>query len=143
LDTTEILFAIDVGTTYCKAALFGLDGSLLRAASRVTPVERAPAGHAYIDPQALWQAIVDVIRELTRPGLPGPLAAIGIASMAETGLLIDRDSRIARTPLIPGSTRQRPPGRAPENRGRSAGTFLPGRYPAEFQVQPGQDPVAA
>jgi sugar (pentulose or hexulose) kinase len=101
LDTAEILFAIDVGTTHCKAALFGQDGRLLRVASRSTPVERAPAGQAYIDPQALWQAIVDVIRELASSGLPGPLAAIGIASMAETGLLIDRNSRIARTPLIP------------------------------------------
>jgi len=101
IHSTPGLLGIDVGTTHCKAALFGLDGSLLRLASRATPVERTPAGYASIDPQALWQAVAGAIREVAGSGLPGPLVAIGITSMAETGLLIDRATRAVRTPLIP------------------------------------------
>ncbi|MBN1146463.1 MAG: hypothetical protein JXA78_04355 [Anaerolineales bacterium] len=98
------LLGIDVGTTHCKAGLFALDGSALRIARRDNRARRAPQGYAYFDPGELWEAVVSAVAELMawagEEGLEPP-AAVGIASMAESGLLVDRRTGEARTPIYP------------------------------------------
>lgn len=98
----DTLLGIDVGTTHCKAGLFRLDGGLIRVSSRLTPLRRSPDGYAFYDPQELWATVVAAIREVVN-GLEwgGTILAIGIASMAETGLLIDQQSGAPRSPLLP------------------------------------------
>jgi xylulokinase len=102
----KTLLAIDLGTTHCKAGLFGLDGRALYLASRDNPVQRHPAGYVYYDPTDLWHRVQAMLMEIEgwrkengkermRP------CAVGVASMAETGLLFDPERRILRTPFIP------------------------------------------
>lgn len=94
------LLGIDVGTTHCKAGLFDREGRTVKIATRSTITSRAPEGFAYYDPDTLWTTITDVIREVVADSHDS-VQAVGIASMAEGGLLIDRKTGQARTPLIP------------------------------------------
>lgn len=93
------ILAIDIGTTHCKAGLFALDGTALKIATRPMVTQRAPSGETFFDPEALWANASDVIRKAVDAA--GPIAAIGIASMAETGLLVDRRTGAARSFFVP------------------------------------------
>ncbi|MFM8319408.1 MAG: FGGY family carbohydrate kinase, partial [Chloroflexota bacterium] len=98
---------IDLGTTHTKAGLFDETGRALQIAARPALVERSPHGYSYYDPERLWQALQALLDELLAPGsgLPNSAerlpAAVGVASMAETGLLLDPHSGAARAPLLP------------------------------------------
>ncbi len=61
---------------------------------------RLPDGITVFDPDMLWALVQGMLSE-TLDALDAPLVAIGVASMAETGLLVDRSSGAARTPLLP------------------------------------------
>ena len=93
--------AIDVGTTHCKAGLYALDGAALAIASRPTPRARTAAGAVVFSPEALWQAVAAVVAEVLAAAGGRAVAAVGVASMAETGLLVDRRSGEPLTPLLP------------------------------------------
>ena len=95
------ILAIDIGTTHCKAGLFALNGAALKIAKVPMAVQHTPSGEAYFDPEALWGTVCTVIRKAA--GSAGSIAAVGIASMAETGLLVDRHTGEARSFLSPGS----------------------------------------
>ena len=62
-------------------------------------VQRAPSGEAYFDPEGVWLTACAVIREATASA--DAIGAIGIASMAETGLLMDRRTGEARSVFVP------------------------------------------
>ena len=93
------ILAIDIGTTHCKAGLFALDGTALKIAKRPMVTQRASSGEAYFDPEALWTTVCTVIRKVVAAA--GPIAAVGIASMAETGLLLGRRTGAARSFFVP------------------------------------------
>ncbi|MDX9952810.1 MAG: ROK family protein [Anaerolineae bacterium] len=81
------LLGIDIGTTHCKVGLFEADGTLLQSTARPT----------IYNPEALWSTVAEAIAETTQGFTP---AVVGIASMAETGLLVDRSTGAARSPLL-------------------------------------------
>ena len=95
------LVGLDVGTTHCKAGLVDPDGSVRSVARRATPTRRSKDGAAFYAPDELWTTVAATIREVVAAAAPGSIVAVGIASMAETGLLIDRKTGDARTPLFP------------------------------------------
>jgi sugar (pentulose or hexulose) kinase len=93
------ILALDIGSTHCKAGLFALNGASLKIATRPMLVQRAPSGEAYFDPEAVWTTASEVIRDVAASA--GSIGAIGIASMAETGLLVDRCTGAARSFFVP------------------------------------------
>jgi sugar (pentulose or hexulose) kinase len=93
------ILAIDIGTTHCKAGLFALDGTALKIAKHPMVTHKAPSGETYFDPETLWASVASVIRKAVASA--HHIAAIGIASMAETGLLVDRRTGAARSFFIP------------------------------------------
>lgn len=97
------LLGIDVGTTNCKAGLFAEDGRELAIAHRPTPYRRSADGYGTYDPEELWQSVMAALQEVLRDpnGKGEPVRAIGIASMAETGLLLDTQTGKPRTDFIP------------------------------------------
>ena len=95
------LLGIDIGTTRVKAGLFSQDGALLRLASLPTPAERSTEGYSFYDPEKLWSTAVEVIRSVQEEVGSGEVGAVGIAGMAETGLLVDASTGAPRTPFIP------------------------------------------
>lgn len=94
------LLGIDVGTTHCKAGLFTEAAIPCQIASLPTPIQRTHNGRSFYDPEQLWQTILAVMAKVTAAA-PTPIAAIGIASMAETGLLLDRRTNQPRSEMIP------------------------------------------
>ena len=91
----ELLIGIDIGTTHLKSALFDADLQLLQMVSGTMP--RTPAGY---DPAELRMRLHAQLQSLSRHIGGGELLGIGIASMAETGLLLSPEGEEA-TPLIP------------------------------------------
>lgn len=92
------LLGIDIGTTHCKAGLFRADGSAIRLASRHTVTHRSEEGFAFYHAEELWSTVASAIREAAGGET---VTGIGIASMAETGLLVDRKTGEARSPFLP------------------------------------------
>ncbi len=103
------LLAIDVGTTHCKAGLFATDGTMRALAHRATPTRQRSDGSVVYNPDALWSTVAAAITQAASHVVPKEIAAVGIASMAETGLLIDRRSGTARTSLFPWFDRRPTP----------------------------------
>jgi xylulokinase len=95
------LLGIDAGTTHCKAGVFALDGALLGFASLPAPVTRPEHGAPYYDPEAYWRAVLEAITKAVEGSSAVEIAALGVASMAETGLLVDRRTGAPRTHLLP------------------------------------------
>jgi sugar (pentulose or hexulose) kinase len=87
---SDLLLGIDVGTSFCKAAVVDTDGVELAHGQAPTPWQQVPTG-AQADPYALLAAAVEAATAALAAGPDGRVAAIGVTSMAETGVLLDRD----------------------------------------------------
>jgi len=85
---SDLLLGIDVGTTACKAAIVDAAGAERAHGSAPTPWERVPTG-AEIDPDALREAAVAAAAAALREAPEGRVRGIGVAGMAETGVLLD------------------------------------------------------
>ncbi len=85
-----ILLGIDVGTTSVKAAAFDSDLAELSHGRAPTPWVGTE-----LDPYALLDAALEAAAAALAPD--ASVAAIGVAGMAETGVLVDDDGR----PVVP------------------------------------------
>jgi sugar (pentulose or hexulose) kinase len=85
----QLLLGIDVGTTYCKALVLDADGEELGAARRRTPWISVPTG-AEVDPHTIADTAIEVAARALADCPPGVVAGVGVAGMAETGVLLDR-----------------------------------------------------
>jgi sugar (pentulose or hexulose) kinase len=85
---TDLLLGIDVGTSACKASVIDLDGGELAHGQVPTPWDAVPTG-AEVDPDALFHAAADAASQALDRAPDGSIAAIGVTSMAEAGVLLD------------------------------------------------------
>ena len=92
----SLLVGLDVGTTAVKAAAFDTSGRELAQGRALTPWRSVPTG-AELDPDDLLDAAVAAAREAVAGAGAGQVAGLGVASMAETGVLVDGDGR----PVVP------------------------------------------
>lgn len=95
------MMGIDLGTTNRKVGLFDENGRELAIASRPTVAIETSEGHSVYDPEALWQDVVDMIKEVTAKSGAKRVQTIGIASMAESGLLVNKETGRIQSPLLP------------------------------------------
>jgi sugar (pentulose or hexulose) kinase len=89
------LLGVDIGTTHVKACAYDETGRFLGAAHRGTPTRRLRGGGAEYDAHAVEHAAFEVIWQVAERF--GPPRAIGVASMAESGFLVDESGE----PLVP------------------------------------------
>ena len=115
-----LLVGIDIGTTFCKAAVVrAADGTEVAHGAAPTPWTVVPTG-AELAPERLLDAAVAATAAVEHtPG--GPVAGVGVTSMAETGVLLDRNGR-PKAPR-PGCAAPAPPRRSRS----SASTPAPSR----------------
>ena len=86
-----LLLGIDLGTSSLKAVLVDSEtGRVIRTAIRPTPTDHPRPGWSEHAPEDIWQAVAACIREAAGGQ---PVAALAISSMAEAGLLVDRENR--------------------------------------------------
>ncbi|KQX46640.1 FGGY-family carbohydrate kinase [Paenibacillus sp. Root444D2] len=96
-----MFLALDIGTTNIKAGVADENGKLLATAIRANRKQQHAQGYAYYDPQHLWNTVVDLINEVVKGARVTSIRSVGITSMAESGLLVDRQTGAARTMIIP------------------------------------------
>ncbi|WP_274652258.1 FGGY-family carbohydrate kinase [Paenibacillus humicola] len=96
-----MLLAIDIGTTNIKAGLFREDGTAVSQAQRPNAKTNGPEGTVVYDPQRLWETAAALIRDVTAAAGSPSVRAVGVTSMAESGLLLDPVSGEARSPIMP------------------------------------------
>jgi len=87
--TPELLLGLDVGTTSVKAAVVTLDGAEVAHGRTRLPWRRVPTG-AEVDPALLVATALEAASEALRAAPDGRVLGVGVASMAETGILLDR-----------------------------------------------------
>lgn len=92
--TQRLLVGLDVGTSAVKAAVFGVDGSELSHGRAPTPWRTVPTG-AELDPDELLRAAIVAASQALEQVPSGEVAGIGVASMAETGVLLGARGRPA------------------------------------------------
>ena len=83
-----LLLGLDLGTTSCKAAVVTHDGREVAHGRARVRWERVATG-AEIDPELLFEAALGSAREALAAAPDEPVGAIGVASFAETGVLLD------------------------------------------------------
>jgi sugar (pentulose or hexulose) kinase len=89
----ELLVGIDVGTTLCKAAVVrAADGTEVAHGSARTPWTEVPTG-AELAPGRLLEAALAATAAALEQAPAGPVAGVGVTSMAETGVLLDPTGR--------------------------------------------------
>lgn len=114
------LLGIDIGTTNSKAGLYDINGKAVAIASRPTQTFTDPQGYQYYDPEQMWETVASAIREVTELAVNKskkdfttacndmptsndrvPIAAIGITSMAESGVFIHKTTGKPVSPFLP------------------------------------------
>lgn len=85
-----LLVGLDIGSTNIKAVVFEADGRIVARAAQKTPTHFPRPGWAYYDPTELWETTAAVLRAATaQVEAPGRIASVGVASVGETGVLLD------------------------------------------------------
>ena len=85
----SILIGIDLGTTNIKVCAFNNKGDLLFRSARSTVVEHSERGDT-LNPNSLWENVLDLLEETAASINPEEVYGIGIASMAETVFPVDK-----------------------------------------------------
>lgn len=94
------LLGIDIGTTHIKVGLFNYEGQLMKSAIQQNVSFTDRQGHSYYDPEKLWNAVESSIKEITDAQL-GEIRSIGITSMAESGLIMNKRTGEYQSYIVP------------------------------------------
>jgi sugar (pentulose or hexulose) kinase len=86
------LLGIDVGTTFCKAVVVDAAGRVIAEHREPTPWTAVPTG-AEVDPDALATAAIRAATGALAAAPGGRVAGVGVAGMAETGVLLGAGGR--------------------------------------------------
>jgi xylulokinase len=107
-----LLLGLDVGTTSVKAVVYQRDGIAVAASSRPTPTHVPRPGWAYYRPEELWQTVVAAIRgALADVPNPEEIASVAVASVGESGVLLDAVGAATTDSIAWFDTRTRPQAR--------------------------------
>lgn len=89
---SELIMAIDQGTTGTTVLLVDRDGKVAAKGYREFPQVFPLAGWVEHDPEAIWESTLESVRSALQAGgvAPGAIAAIGITNQRETTLVWDR-----------------------------------------------------
>ena len=93
---------LDIGTSGVKAVLFSETGEMIKRACREYPV-RGEGQQLELCPQEVCGAVIDALRGLS--GMRCEIRAIGISSLGEACVLLDKDGKVLRNAILPGDKR--------------------------------------
>ena len=98
---TSAVLGVDIGTSSSKGVLVGLDGRLLRTATREHVVERPHPGWVEMDARVWWREFVELCQELAGDG-EATVVAVGVSGMGPCVLLTDADDEPLRPAILYG-----------------------------------------
>ncbi|MBU9711657.1 FGGY-family carbohydrate kinase [Evansella tamaricis] len=95
-----MIIALDIGTTNLKAGLYHIDGTQVE--SFVVPMHQEVDDYqiSFFSASKLWENVAQLIRDLAEKS-PSGVSAISIASMAESGLMLNEESGRPITEILP------------------------------------------
>src|SRR5215510_5684905 len=94
MGTEPLLAGIDVGTTNIKAILFTPAGQTVAEASVPTPTHYPRPTWAYYDPEEMWQAMAQALRQATRQlANPARIVSVAVTSMGEAAVPLDEQGQ--------------------------------------------------
>ena len=97
---SEVVVAVDVGTTLIKAAAFDQAGKVLAPVQAATVCQNPRPGWVEVEMEGLWRQVAAALRELTgRLGGGHSIRAIGISAFMGGAWLVDRDGRPVRNAI--------------------------------------------
>jgi xylulokinase len=104
-----LLLGLDVGTTSVKAVVYRTDGIATSVSSLPTPTHVPRPGWAFYRPDELWQTIVAAIHgALVDVPNPEEIASVAVASVGESGVLLDPAGTATSVSIAWFDTRTRP-----------------------------------
>jgi len=107
-----LLLGLDVGTTSVKAVVYQIDGTAVGMSSLPTPTHVPRPGWAFYRPDELWQTVVAAIRgALADVPHPEEIASVAVASVAESGVLLDAGGAATTDSIAWFDARTRPQAR--------------------------------
>ncbi len=103
------LLGIDSGGTMTKVGLFDLDGHELGVESRPNPMSFPADGHTERDPDQMWRAAAEAIRNvLERTGTaPGEVAGIAPSGFGAGAFFVDREGASVRPAIVSTDVRSK------------------------------------
>lgn len=99
------LLGIDLGTTGCKAGVFGLDGTCVAQAYREYDILHPQPGWSELDPIAVWEKTRAVIAEAVAQSGAHPVTALSISAFGEAFVPVSRNREILGTSILSMDTR--------------------------------------
>lgn len=96
---------IDIGTTGCKAIVFGDDGRRLSAAYREYPLSSPRTGWAELDSALVLRSCHEVIAEAAAAAARDPVRAMGISSQGEAFTPVDARGAFLCDAMVSSDTR--------------------------------------
>ena len=135
---TEILVAIDVGTSGARAAAFGVEGNRLLEVRQGYPTESVAAGWAEQDPRAWRGAALSALKAIaSQLRARQRIAAIGLTGQCPSVCLVDANGRPVSAGLIYRDNRATAEAAAIRERfGDAAIHARTGHLPSAFHIAP-------
>jgi len=88
----QFLVAIDQGTTSSRSIVFDRTATVVSSAQQEFPQEYPHPGWVEHDPEAIWESVVAVTRQVLEGVGGAAITGLGITNQRETTLIWDRDS---------------------------------------------------
>jgi xylulokinase len=87
------LLGLDIGITGCKAVGFSLTGEMLAQAYREYPLYQPHPGWMELEPGEVWDAVTQVIRQVTGAIPDDPVQALSVSTHGESVVPVDAQGR--------------------------------------------------
>ncbi len=94
------LLGIDVGTSGCKTAAYGVEGGCIASAHREYPTVYPRPGWAELDSRLVLARVREVIAEVAAQTSHDPVAALSISSMGEAMTPVGRDGQVLGNSIL-------------------------------------------
>ena len=94
------LLGIDLGTTGCKAGVFGLDGTCIAWAYREYDMLHPQSGWAELDSSEVWNKTKEVIAEVAALTSSDPVSALSVSSFAEAFVPVSKDRKLLDNSIL-------------------------------------------
>ena len=96
---------LDIGTTGCKAIVFGREWEILGRASREYPVLSPRAGWAEQDAEQVWELAMEALAQAMDQGRADPPRAMALSVQGEAVIPVDPGGRPLRNAILGMDTR--------------------------------------
>ncbi|HEY3378357.1 MAG TPA: FGGY-family carbohydrate kinase [Armatimonadota bacterium] len=99
------LLGVDLGTSMCKAAVFGVDGRCLAQAQREYRTYQPGPGQFELDSCVVWQLTQEVIAEVALSAQRDPITALCVSSFGEAVVPLSQQREILGNSILSADAR--------------------------------------